>query len=137
MKPILDIWNSFRALPIWVQIWVILILVPINMGGLFFLDTPQGRIAALLGIGGMLPNLIIVWMQRGFSNAMAFPHLPMWTPLVIWLAWTLSTAQPTGALGIYLMVLLLIDIVSLAFDYSDAWKWWQGDRAVTRPTTTD
>lgn len=137
MARILTIWRSFRALPFWVQIWVALVLMPINMGGLLFLDTPQGRIATLLGIGGMLPNLAIIWVQRGFSKAMAFPHLPIWTALAIWLAWTLTTNLPTGPLGAYLTALLAVDIISLIFDYTDAWKWVRGDRAVTRSVTTD
>lgn len=122
-----------RALPLWVQLWMMIILVPINMGGLLFLDTPHGRIAAILGIGGMLPNLVIIWVQRGFSKAMAVPHLPFWTPLVIWLAWLLLTNHPGGALSIYLTILLVVDVISLGFDYPDAWKYWRGDRTVTRP----
>jgi hypothetical protein len=133
MHRFIDIWQSFRAHPLWVQFWVFFILGPVNLGALFFLDTPEGRIAAALCLAGMIPNLIMVWMQRGLSRGMAFPHLPFWTPLVIWLAWTLFTAPPAGALGTFLVVLLVVDTISLAFDYVDAWKWLRGDRQVTRP----
>ena len=132
---LISIWHSFRALPLWVQIWMALILVPVNMGGLLFLDTPQGRFAALLGISGMLPNLVIVWVQQGFSKAMAFPHLPIWTPLVIWLLWTLTTHPLDGALRTFLVLLAAIDVISLGFDYPDAIKYLRGDRDISGHNT--
>lgn len=137
MTRITEIWQSLRAMPLWVQIWMIFILVPVNCGGLLFLDTPQGRIAAILGITAMLPNILIIWFQRGFSKAMAIPHLPIWTPLTIWIIWLLLTAPPPGALGTFLLILLIVDLISLTFDYADAWKWWYGNRAVIRPTNTE
>ena len=30
-----DVWISFRSLPVWVQFWVALILMPVNMASLF------------------------------------------------------------------------------------------------------
>ena len=35
-----DIWNDFRTLPLWVQIWVTVVLVPVNFVPLAFLDQP-------------------------------------------------------------------------------------------------
>ena len=57
---ILDIWQSFRRLPLWVQGWVALILVPVNLAALLFLSAPQGTLVALLAVGGMAPNLLIM-----------------------------------------------------------------------------
>ena len=34
-----DIWRSLRSLPLWVQIWVAGILVPVNVLPFFLLDT--------------------------------------------------------------------------------------------------
>ena len=123
--------QSFFRLPFWVKIWVFFILVPVNMGGLFFLDHPVGRWCAILGIVGMMPNLVIMWMQKGLSKAMAFPHLVPWTILVIWLVTLLNSPEmPSGNLLLFIGVLLLTDIISLVFDYRDAWLWWKGDRDV-------
>jgi len=33
-----DIWRSLRSLPLWVQIWVVAILVPVNVLPFFVLD---------------------------------------------------------------------------------------------------
>ena len=48
-----DIFQSFRRLPLWVQIWMVLILIPINLTSLFFLDQPMGSWIAALAVFGM------------------------------------------------------------------------------------
>ncbi len=128
MDLVLDIWRSFRALPLWVQIWVALILVPVNMGAIFFVNEAGGLLIAALAIGGTIPNLVIMIAERGVSKAMALPHLLIWTPLVVIVIQNTGTA--TGGFQTYLWVLLATDLLSLAFDYPDAWKWWKGDRAI-------
>lgn len=130
MALIKDIWRSFRALPLWVQIWVGLILVPVNMAAILFLSEPNGLLIATLAIGGMAPNLFIMIKERGLSKAMALPHLLIWTPLVVLLAATLGHPEMSGPFQTFVWLLLLIDLISLGFDCPDAWKWWKGERAI-------
>lgn len=78
-----DIWNSFRRLPGWVQVWVGLILVPVNCLPLLFLDAHLGVWVAAFSIGGMLPNLPIMVRDRGLSKRMALPHVVIWPSVVI------------------------------------------------------
>ena len=54
---ILDVWDSFWRLPLWVQVWVGLILVPANLLTLLFVRKKYGKWIAVLAIGGMLPNI--------------------------------------------------------------------------------
>jgi len=128
---IIDIWNSFRRLPLWVQIWMCIILVPVNLATLAFISEPYGLLVAVLAIGGMLPNLGFMATERGLSKAMSLPHLVLWSPLVLLVAWILMTG---GALDpnylTFLWILLVIDVISLAFDFPDAWRWYKGDRAI-------
>jgi len=123
-----DIYSSFRALPGWVQLWVGLILVPVNSASLVFIGQPMGVCIAVLAVGAMLPNLAIMIGERGFSRAMALPHLLPWTALVA----VLILARPAvgGAFGVYLWLLLATDALSLGFDYPDAWAWLKGKREV-------
>ena len=129
MNLIRDIWASFRRLPGWVRIWVALILVPVNMAALAFVAQPGGWLVAMLAIGGMMPNLVIMIHERGLSKAMALPHLVIWTPLVVIIGQMVLNQCPPGFRS-YLWLLLAVDLVSLGFDFPDAWKWWKGDRAV-------
>ncbi len=127
---ITEIWKSFRAMPTWVQIWVALLLMPINIAAIFFIDQPSGVWIAILAIGAMMLNLPVMIYDRGFSKLMAFPHLIPWTILVLWIAF----ARPVGSdgYGTYLWILLVTNAISLGFDFPDAVKWWKGDRAAAR-----
>jgi len=127
---ITDIWRSFRALPVWVQIWVGLILVPVNVAALLFIFEPMGLTIAALAVGGLLPNLALMIKERGLSKAMALPHLLIWTPLVLILILNLNNPLISAPFQNYIWGLLLIDGISLAFDMPDAVKWWRGDRAI-------
>lgn len=127
-----EIWRSFRALPLWVQIWVGLILVPVNMASSFFIYESMGLLVALLAIGGMTPNLVIMMFDRGLSKAMAIPHLVIWFPLVIFLIWIIQAPYIEGRYLAYLWLLLAVDVLSLAFDIPDTWKWAKGDREIAR-----
>jgi len=130
MQLIADIWGSFRRVPGWVQFWVAAILVPVNVASLGFLEHPYGWAVAILAVGGMLPNVAIMIYERGLSRAMSLPHLVIWTPLVIVLVIALR-AEPAPAFSAYLWVVLAVDLLSLAFDYGDAWRWWRGDRSIS------
>ncbi|KKN91634.1 hypothetical protein LCGC14_0217430 [marine sediment metagenome] len=125
-----DIWQSYRSLPGWVQIWVGVWLAPINMVSLFFLSEPRGLWIALLANIAMLLNLPVILHDRGFSKLMALPHLLPWTLLVLLLI--LARPQAVGVYDAYLWVLLATNVVSLVFDYPDAIKWLKGDRKAAR-----
>ncbi len=127
---VIDIWRSFRALPLWVQIWVAGILVPVNLASVLFWPSPYGLLVTLLAIGGMIPNLLIMVWERGLSKMMALPHLLIWIPLVMFLTFILATNQISGDFRTYVIVLLVVDLMALVFDIPDMIKWTRGDRAV-------
>lgn len=78
----LDIWKSYRAMPMWVQLWVGLVLTPVNMASLFFISEPSGLMVAFLANIAMALNMPVILYDRGFSKLMALPHLVPWTFLV-------------------------------------------------------
>lgn len=132
---LIDIWKSFRRIPLWVQIWVAGILMPINFLTLCFLNEPYGLWVAILAIGGMLPNGPILAIERGLSKMMAIPHIFVWTPLCLLVAWLLyGHYSGAGVLSdsyvCYLIALLVIDVISLGFDFPDGLKWLRGDRDI-------
>ena len=122
-----DIWISFRALPTWVQVWM-LILVSVNFVSLFFLNQPMGGWIAFLAIIAIAPNAIFMLRDRGFGKVMALPHVIPWTILVIILLF--FRPQGAAAYDAFLWVLLVVDLISLGFDYTDAWQWFKGHREI-------
>ena len=122
----MEIYGSFRALPGWVQIWVMFILMPINMFSLYFYNQPSGMLIAFLANIGMMLNLPVMIKDRGFSKMMALPHLIPWTILVAILVF--NRPEASGLYATYLWILLGTNTISLLFDYPDAIKWLHGDR---------
>ncbi len=124
---LVDTWLSISALPLWVIIWL-LILFPINMGILFFLDQPSAPFIAALVFVGLFLSAIVAFYHRGMSRLVGAGHIIGWTPLVLMIAF----AKPEGsaAYGIYLTVLLIGNLISLVFDFIDAARWLRGDREV-------
>jgi len=127
---ILDIWQSYRRMPLWVQLWVALILVPVNAASLLFWGAPMGAWVAILAVGAMLLNGVIMLVERGFSKMMALPHVMIWTPLVVLILWLLSWGDLTQGYARYLVILLMVDLISLALDYADTVKWLRGERHI-------
>ena len=109
---------------------MVLILIPINLTSLFFLDQPMGSWIAALAVFGMAFNAFPLLRDRGFSKMMALPHAVLWIPLVMLVAWMLLLGRfPLGAeFLVFLVLLLVIDVISLAFDIPGAIAWLRGDR---------
>lgn len=125
---IVEIWRSFRALPLWVQLWVAFILAPVNMATLLFINQPGGLLIAGLANLAMMLNMPVMLKERGFSKLMGLPHLIPWTILVYILAFDRPPAE--GLYDSFLTVLLLTNTISLLLDYPDTVRWLMGDRAV-------
>ncbi|MFK5996645.1 MAG: hypothetical protein QM492_00890 [Rhodobacterales bacterium] len=128
MKSILmDIWRSFRAMPLWVQFWVACILVPVNMAAVVLIPKPCCWLIPVLAIGGMVPNAILMFIERGFSKAMALSHVVLWIPLLGVLALNIKAGS---VFATYLTVLFAIDFISVCFDLKDSRDWLKGDRKI-------
>ena len=124
-----QIWQSYRRLPLWVQLWVALILVPVNAASLFFVTQPAGAWLALMAVGAMLCNGVLMLVERGFSKVMALPHVLIWTPMLGLILWLLNQ-DIAESYRSYLIVLLAVDVISLTLDFIDTRKWLSGDRKI-------
>ncbi|MBP6749720.1 MAG: hypothetical protein KA144_08775 [Xanthomonadaceae bacterium] len=126
-----DAWASFRTLPRWVQAWVGLCLVPVNLAPFFMLHTATGRAGALAMSVVIVTNVPILLWERGMSKRLSLPHLLAWIPLCLWLGLRLMSDAPMSPRETALAwTLLVIDLMSLAFDAIDSAKWFCGDRAI-------
>ena len=120
-----DVWQSFRGLPGWVQVWIGVILVPVNVAPMFWIGAPLGWLVAVLSIGGMVPNLWFLIRDRAFGPVMALSHLILWPPLVILVILLLRGGGLDDSYRALLWVVLVVDVISLGFDVFDARKWWR------------
>lgn len=131
---LLTIWCSYRSLPLWVQVWVGGILVPANAAAFALTNTPSGHWAAWAAAFVVATNVPIMWVEQGMSKLMSVPHLLAWIPLQVFLALRLTGAAGSAPLEqaelVLVLMLLVVNGISLAFDALDSLKWWRGDRHV-------
>lgn len=127
-------WHSFRRLPLWIQVWVGWILIPVNAAAFFLLDQDVGKVTAIAAAFVVATNVPIMLRERGLSKLMSLPHLFAWIPLLILLVARLndqSGAAPMTAFAqIYATIVIGVNGISLIFDVVDSWRWLRGDRAV-------
>ncbi len=124
--------KSHSELPTWVQIWMNFILGPVNLATLAFLGQPGGGLIAALSLSGMALTVAIVIASGGFSKVAAAGHVLPWTPLVFMLAF--ARPEGTALYGAFLTVLLVVNVISLAFDFNDL-RIWLSSRAGIRAQT--
>ena len=128
---IIRIIKSCFALPKWVFIWVFFILVPANFSGIFLLQYETGFWVMLLGAGGILPNIVLLFINGGMSKVLAISHLIFWIPLHFVLFYLLlNRPDMNGFEQNYLLLILAINTISLAFDFYDTNEWRKGNRDV-------
>ena len=130
IKLLARIFRSLIAIPIWVLIWMFLFLIPANLSGFFMLDTVSGLWIALLGGGALAINTILVLINGGFSRVLALPHLALWLPLEIILIYRYAFAEMAEGEAWLTLMVLIINGISLAFDFLDTLRWYRGDRGV-------
>ena len=132
MDRMTDIWRSWRSLPLWVQIWVAGILVPVNVLPFFLLESVVGQAGALAALLVLVTNGPLMWVYRGMNKVLSIPHLIAWGPLEIYLLMLLANSDfravaSSMELGLAAL-LLVINGISLVFDVMDSAKWMVGDR---------
>jgi len=76
----------------------------------------------------MILGFIPLFMYRGFTLLVGGGHVLIWTPLVLFLIF--ARPQGSAAYNIYLWILLIVNLISLVFDYKDLFRWLGGARSV-------
>jgi len=128
------VWLSWRALPLWVQVWVGLFLIPANAAAFLLMDTPTGKAAAIAAIFVVMTNIPIMLYEGGMSRLMAMPHLVAWIPLSVFIimrfiSFPNSSNMQTPEL-VFAVLLLIINGFSLVFDAIDTIRWRRGQRDI-------
>ena len=125
-----SIWRSYRSLPVWVQLWVWVLIAP-NIAGFAFLNTPVGFWTAVAIVIVGVVNLPMIYVQQGFSRLLSYPHI-VWVPLIVFIAVRLSGPEPIAAGEMWLGVaVVIVNLISLMFDVLDAVCWWRGQREIS------
>jgi len=124
-----SIWRSYCALPLWVQLWVWVLVAP-NVAAFAFLDTEIGVWTAIaIAFIGVI-NLPTIYVQRGFSRLLSFPQF-VWAPLIVFIAVRLSSVEAMDSGEQWLgFAVLIVNLISLVFDVLDFGRWLHSKRDI-------
>ena len=101
--------------PLPVKIWLFWMFA-INISSLFFLKHHLARWVAGVMLGNMIAmNLLLCFYGPG--EHIAIPHVVFWTPMLIYLFLARDKWLQMSALGIWVSLLFMTDLVSLVMDY--------------------
>lgn len=127
INPFLGIWKSLLAVPLWVQLWLV-VMGAVNMASLAFLDQPSGELVAILVFAGVIIGVGIAIQARGFNRLVG-----CWPPNRMDPAGSdnhFCAPRGTETYQIFLTMLAVVNTISILFDANDFRLWLAGDRAV-------
>ena len=116
-----------NALKYWIR-WLGLA----NMICLFFVwKHKQARWVAVAMLVVAVANIPMA-MALGLVKALSIPHLVAWIPLTIYLAVEVRERKiiPSSAFGIWVLILMVTNTISVVFDIRDSIEYVAGDRAI-------
>ncbi len=102
---------------------------------LVFITRPEARVVFLTTIANSALFTLLTAAQ-GFTRLLSLAHLP-WIPLVFYLATRLEECPADHAYGIWLRVLLGLNLASLLIDTGNVIRYLAGDRRELVPGLSD
>jgi len=94
-------------------------MVAVNLSSIFFLQHVAARWVLAANLGNLL-TMHLLYMRFGYVRLLGLSHVIWWTPLVFYLISISRSYDNHQTLFWYwLILLILINSVSLLFDYSD------------------
>ena len=107
------------------RIWAALLIV-VNAGAVFFLDTQYGQVVLATALLGALA-MVMIYLRLGFVRLLGIGHI-LWIPMLIWIGTDLSKLEPDALLRSWLSLLQAVNTVSLVIDGVDVVRYLRGER---------
>ena len=115
--------------PLWVQVWVGVLMCANGIAPLFFLGRLEAQIVlGAFALAGLLMTLLTA--RAGFSRLLGLGHFP-WFVLVAFLWSRLGEIPASDAFGMWVRAVIVIDAISLLFDVADVARYAFGEREET------
>lgn len=110
--------------PLWVVVWVGYLML-INMASLAFWAEPLAKVIFVTFMASAM-LMMGLFAQFGFAKILGLGHV-FWLPLSVYLGMQLPVYE--GPFYVYLWVLLVSILISLAFDIYDVWQYFRAKRS--------
>jgi len=121
------LWGS----PVWVRIWLTILMLVNMLAPLLFLDLFEAR---LVLVTFMLSFLLLVALtgRFGFTRILGLGHV-LWFPLVAYLMTRTNSYPLADPFGLWMRCVIVLNSISLAIDTVDAIRYIRGERSESVP----
>jgi hypothetical protein len=103
-------------------------MIAINTAGLLFLRQRAARWVLAAWIGNVV-FMSILYELNGYNRLLGLSHVIFWTPLVLWLFRRRAALREPRPFGVWVVLLVATNSVSLVIDYVDVLRYLLGDRS--------
>lgn len=107
------------------NIWVMIMMIA-NMGGLFFIETPQGKYT-LVAFAGAAIHMNYIYRKYGLVRLTGLSHIIFWVPLLVYLIFSLGISE-VKHLDLWMTSVIAINGFSLILDFVDVIRYYKGDK---------
>ena len=115
--------------PLYVRVWMILLLAANLAAPLFFLARVEAQ-AVLAALAASFAMMVILTGLTGYTRLLGAGHI-FWVPLIVWLWTRLDQIPADDAFGVWVRVLIGLNAISLVIDVIDVVRYAAGDREET------
>jgi len=127
MRSFLRFNQGMLRMPMHLQLWVVALVGANIVAPLFFLQHLEAQLTLAAGLLG-LALMSALTGRFGFSRIVGLGHIA-WLPLVVILLNSVGDTTASSPFGLWIRTVIVLDLISLAFDFVDAVRFYRGDRA--------
>ncbi len=121
--------RGVMKMPIHWRLWLMVLVTANMIVPLFFI----GHLEAQVVVAALLASMILMTVLTGlagFTRLLGLGHV-FWIPLLYFLWARLDQIPADGVFGVWLRVLIMLNVASLAIDAVDVARYIAGDREQT------
>jgi len=129
MRSFLRFNQGMLRMPMHLQLWVVALVGANIAAPLFFVQHLEAQLTLAAGLLG-LASMSVLTGRFGFSRIVGLGHIA-WLPLIVFLISGVGDTTASSPFGLWIRSVIVLDSISLAFDFVDAARFYRGDRAET------
>ncbi len=116
--------DMFRYMPVWVRIWLVVMMSALFVAPMFFLQHAAAQwMAGTFMLGGVIMGLM--HMKMGITKLMGLAHIPWLIPVFL-IFRDLSLPVAGQSYQVWLLVAATLSVVCLLIDVADVTQYLSG-----------
>ena len=116
--------NELIEQPIWIPIWVSILMI-VNIASVGFWDEPLAKVIFVTFILSAI-LMMGLYSRYGFEKILGMGHI-LWLPLFVYVLMRIPAESDT--FKEYLIIWSILTVISLVFDVIDVWKYFASQKS--------